>query len=121
MAFQAWPLWVSVIGVMIEFVGFAILGSELIQTNSRSLEEAKKLATETSLFTSLYIDEGHYSDPSSGSAKVEGGILGRLIDSIPTKEKEAARSRFLILVGLGISGFGVFLQIAGALGQAVCN
>lgn len=120
-AFKSWPLWASVFGVGIEFIGFAVLGYELVQTNSRSLREAKSLAAEKSLFTTLAIDEGLISDPTSGSAKVEGGILGRLIEAIPEKEREAVRSRRFILIGVGISGLGVVLQIAGAFGQAYCG
>lgn len=120
-AFKSWPLWASVFGVGTEFIGFALLGYELVQTNKRSLREAKALATERSLFTTLIMDEGLIGDPTSGSAKVEGGILGRLIEAIPEKEREAVRSRMFILIGVGISGLGVVLQIAGAFGQAYCG
>jgi len=118
---QTWPLWTTVMGSSIEFVGFVILGYELIQTNKRSLLEAKSLAAEKSLFNTMMIDDGIVGEPNSGKATVEGGVLGRLIEAIPGREREAGRSRKFILAGIGISGFGVVLQIAGALGQAFCN
>jgi hypothetical protein len=110
--------WVGAIGILIEFVGFIILGYELLQTSRAALDEAKRLAAEKSLFETLAIDEGTISDPTSGSAKVQGGLLGYMVDSIPRREAEAGRSRRMIIGGIAISGLGVFFQIAGAFGQA---
>jgi hypothetical protein len=110
--------WAGALGVLIEFVGFIVLGYELLQTNRTALEEAKRLASQKSLFDSLVIDAGIISDPASGSAKVQGGLLGYLVESIPRREIEVARSRKMIVGGIAISGIGVVLQIAGAFGQA---
>jgi len=43
---NAWPQWVGAIGIFIEFIGFVILGLELMQTNKRALDETKLLAAE---------------------------------------------------------------------------
>jgi hypothetical protein len=115
---NAWPQWVGAIGIFIEFIGFAILGFELMQTNKKALDEAKLLAAQRSLFDTLALDFGSISDPSSGSTLVEGGILGHLIESIPRREAEAARSRTMILTGVSVSAIGVVFQIVGAFGQA---
>jgi hypothetical protein len=40
---NAWPQWVGATGIFIEFIGFVILGFELMQTNKKSLDEAKLL------------------------------------------------------------------------------
>jgi hypothetical protein len=114
---NAWPQWVGATGIFIEFIGFVILGFELMQTNKKSLDEAKLLAAEKTLFDTLTIDAGIISDPSSGSARVSGGALGLLVESIPRREAEAARSRAMILAGVAVSGIGVVLQIVGAFGQ----
>lgn len=115
---NAWPQWVGATGIFIEFIGFVVLGFELMQTNKKALDEAKLLAAEKTLFDTLTIDEGIISDPTSGSASVVGGVLGLLIKSIPRREAEAARSRAMILAGIAVSGIGVVLQIVGAFGQA---
>jgi len=39
-----WPNYLSAAGTTIEFIGFLILATELIQTNKGSVREAKELA-----------------------------------------------------------------------------
>ncbi|MCK1493490.1 hypothetical protein IVB14_24460 [Bradyrhizobium sp. 180] len=116
---NTWPQWAAAIGVLVEFVGFVVLGLELMQTNKQALREAKLLASEKSLFTTLAVYDDIPGDaPNYTGASVEGGILGRLVESIPAREKEVARSRWMISAGLVVSGLGVLIQIAGAFGQA---
>lgn len=116
---STWPQWVGVLGIAVEFAGFAVLAYELIQTNRAQLAETTLLASEKTLFETLQIDEGSYSDPKSGSASVKGGVLGRLVESIPRRQAEVARSRSTILWGVAISGLGVVAQIASAVAQAL--
>lgn len=119
--FHSWQLWSGVTGIILEFAGFILLAYELIQTNKSGLAEAKLLAEQKSLFKTLLIDEGTFSDPDSGKVEVQGGIVGYLLERIPKKRRELARSRRVILLGVTISGIGVVLQIGAAIIQASCG
>ncbi|GEM_PF-5489536 len=114
-----WAVWVGAFGILIEFVGFGTLAYELTQTNKSSVTENIDLARETSAFDTLTGYDGAGDPGGKPFITVEGGVLGKLIANIRSREDEMRKRTALILRGVAITAIGAGLQVVGSFGQVL--
>jgi hypothetical protein len=113
-----WTNWMAAFGVMIEFVGFATLAYELVQTNKLAVVDTTAIAREKEDFDRIELWDGE-GNADGKHMVIVGGGLGKLIEGLRA-QKEYLHSRTgLIMRGVIFSGAGTVLQVIAGFGQAM--